>query len=183
MVLRFTAAFVFLLLFSLIVFRIIVRKEYSRKGKLTHVSFLSEILVFALHVHLICIYLPFRLPAMPENTTLRFLSIVLYVLGAIIVCSAIWGLGFARTMGQDSRNLKTDGIYGYSRNPQLLGYGMILLAVAFSHVSWYSLGWYALYLTIAYLMIWTEEEFLRVTHEKEYRLYCAGVPRWIKFSG
>ena len=90
------------------------------------------------------------------------------------------GLGYGRTMGQDKKILKTNGLYKYSRNPQLIGYGMILIAFALFYLSWFSLGWFIMYLVISYFMIKTEEEFLANKYGEEYQKYCNDVPRLIK---
>ncbi len=66
------------------------------------------------------------------------------------------------------------------RNPQLVGYGFILLGFALLFISWYTLGWFVQYLIISYLMIRSEEEFLSLRYGEEYDRYCSAVPRVIK---
>jgi protein-S-isoprenylcysteine O-methyltransferase Ste14 len=93
---------------------------------------------------------------------------------------AWFGLGTASSFGLDKRGLKTTGIYQYTRNPQLLGYGLILISFIILYPSWYSLGWFVQYLIISYFMIMSEEEFLRLRYGKNFEDYCNKVPRIIR---
>jgi protein-S-isoprenylcysteine O-methyltransferase Ste14 len=89
-------------------------------------------------------------------------------------------LGTRQSFGLDKNKLKTGGIYHFSRNPQIVGYGMILIAFAILYFSWYSIGWFILYLIISYFMIRTEEEFLGLKYGEVYEKYFNTVPRIIK---
>ncbi len=80
----------------------------------------------------------------------------------------------------DKDKLKTDGIYKYSRNPQLVGYGLMLTSFAIILFSWSTIIWIVLYVVTAYFMIKSEEEFLKNKYEEEYASYCEEVPRVIK---
>lgn len=183
MILRYLVSAFILILFSYITFRVIVKKDYSKKRRLTFISYSLELLIFALHANFMYLFLPVKwpnIPHFPENIILRIISIVFIIIGFIIVAISMFGLGYGRTMGQDKQLLKTKGLYKYSRNPQLIGYGMILVAFVLLYLSWFSLGWFIIYLIIAYFMIKTEEEFLTSNYVKEYQKYCDEVPRLIK---
>ncbi len=180
---RYLVAACILIVFSFIVFRVIVRNDYCKKRKLTFISYSLEVLVFALHANFIYLYIPAKwpnLPPFPENLLLRIISIVFILIGFLIVAVAMLGLGYRRTMGQDKKILKTNGLYKYSRNPQLVGYGMILIALVLFDLSLFSLGWFIMYLIISYFMIKTEEEFLTTNYGEEYLKYCNNVPRLIR---
>jgi protein-S-isoprenylcysteine O-methyltransferase Ste14 len=120
------------------------------------------------------------LPALPEDMTLKLIFLVLLFFGLTILIIAWFGLGTRRSFGQDKNKLSTTGIYKYSRNPQLVGYGIILLSFAMLFISWYSASWFLQYLIISYLMIRSEEEFLNLRYGEEYEEYCNAVPRVIK---
>ena len=183
MLLRYLVAASILILFSYITFRVIVRNDYSKKGRLTFVSYSFEVLIFALHANFMYLFLPVKwpnIPPIPENIILRIISIIFIIIGFLIVAVAMSGLGYGRTMGQDKKSLKTNGLYKYSRNPQLIGYGMILIAVVVLYLSWLSIGWLIIYVVISYFMIKTEEEFLTNNYGEEYQIYCNDVPRLIK---
>lgn len=183
MLLRYLIAAFILILFSFITFRVIVRNDYLKKGRLTLVSTSMEFLIFALHANFMYLFLPVRwpnIPSIPENVILRTISIVLIIIGFLIVAVGMSGLGYGRTMGHGKKILKTNGLYKYSRNPQLIGYGMILIAFVVLYLSWFSIGWFIIYLVIAYFMVKTEEEFLANNYAEEYQKYCNDVPRLIK---
>ncbi len=183
MLIKYLVCSVIFLLFSFLVFRVVVRNEYLKKSKLSPVSYSLELIVFVIHANLMYLFIPIKwpdLPSLPEDLTLKILFLVLLCLGLVILIIAWFGLGSKRSFGQDKNKLNTSGIYKYSRNPQLVGYGIILLGFALLFISWYTLGWFVQYLVISYLMIRSEEEFLNLRYGEEYDRYCSAVPRVIK---
>jgi protein-S-isoprenylcysteine O-methyltransferase Ste14 len=173
---------VILLLFSFLVFRIIVRKDYLNNLKLSPFSYLLELIIFVLHANFIYLFIPVKwpnLPSLPENILLKLMFIFFIFIGLLILLIAWFNLGTGTSFGQDKNNLKTTGIYRYSRNPQLIGYGIILLAYFIIIISWYSAGWFILYLIISWFMVQSEEEFLKKKYNIEYENYCQNVPRFI----
>jgi len=183
MLLRYLISAFILLLFSFITFRVIVKNDYSKKGKLTFVSYSLEVLIFALHANFMYLFLPVKwpnFPPFPENIVHIIISIAFFIIGFLIVAISMSGLGYGRTMGQNEKSLKTSGLYKYSRNPQLVGYGIILIALVSLYLSWFSIGWFIIYVVIAYFMVKTEEEFLTNNYGEEYQKYCDEVPRLIK---
>ena len=183
MLIKYLVCSAIFLLFSFLVFRIVVRKDYLKNSKLSPVSYSLEAIVFAVHANLIYLFIPVKwpdLPALPEDITLKLLFLAILCLGLVILIIAWFGLGTKRSFGQDKNKLKTSGIYKYSRNPQLVGYGIILLSFAILFISWYAVGWFVQYLIISYLMIISEEEFLNLSYGAEYENFCKAVPRIIK---
>ncbi len=170
------------LLFSFFVFRVVVKNDYGKKLKLSPLSYSLEFLVFALHANLMYLFIPASwpdLPSLPENLTLVFISAALVFLGLVILMIAWFRLGSGTSFGQDKDMLETGGLYEYSRNPQLLGYGIMLLGLVPLYLSWYSLAWFIQYLIVSYFMIRSEEEFLGSKYGEEYEIYCSSVPRII----
>ena len=183
MLTRYLVCSVILILFSYLVFRVVVRKDYLKKSKLSALSYILEFIVFAVHANLMYLFIPVKwpdLPSLPDNLTLKLFFLVMLILGLVILIIAWFGLGTGRSFGQDKNKLNTSGIYQYSRNPQLVGYGIVLLSFTLLFISWYSLGWFVQYLIISYLMIRSEEEFLNLRYGEEYEKYCSAVPRVIK---
>lgn len=76
-------------------------------------------------------------------------------------------------------NLKTDGLYRYSRNPMFLGIGLAQLGFFLCLPSVFSLiclaiGWYTLYgQTVA------EEKYLSQRFKDDYLTYTQAVRRWV----
>ena len=171
------------LLFSFLVFRVVVRRDYKNKLKLSTLSYLLETLVFVIYTNMAYLFLPVNwpgLPPLPENFTLKLLFWIVLSLGLVILLIAWFGLGTGRSFGQDKNKLNTAGIYRFSRNPQLVGFGLIILSFAILIISWYSVGWFLQYFIISCFMIQSEEEFLSAQYGEEYKKYCSNVPRIFK---
>ncbi len=182
---RFLLAILFILLFSFIVFRIIVRHDYLRKGRVSFISLLLEIAVFGLHANFLYFFTPEKWPALPslsENPLIYYISLLFILLGLAIVFISMASLGYFRTMGLKAKELKTNGIYRLTRNPQIIGYALFLMGFALSYPSLYSLLWLITYGIIAHLMVLTEEEFLQKIYGKEYQDYCNRVPRYFRIK-
>jgi len=180
-VVYFVAAF-FLLALAFVIFRIVVRRDYQRKGRLTWLSVLFEFLIFALHANFSYIYLPAQWPALPgwpENSLLKTIGLIMIVTGLVGVAIGMTRLGFGRVFGQEVGEIKQTGLYDLSRNPQIIAYGIVVLGWVVLWPSWYGLGWVALYGAIAHMMVITEEEHLREVGGEVYERYCERVPRYI----
>ena len=176
LLIRFLIFSVLLLIFSYFVFRIIVRHDYSNKQKLSPLSYLLETLVFALHANFAYIFLPVGwpgLPKLPDNHTILFFSILLITFGFFILLIAWFNLGTKESFGQDKNSLRITGLYKYSRNPQLVGFGFFLLGFVIMYISWYSIAWF---------MVLSEEEFLSQKYEQVYKDYCKTVPRIFRYK-
>jgi len=183
MIFRYLLVSAIFILFSFIVFRVVVRKDYHNKNKLSPLSYLLELLVFAVHANLMYIFLPVKwpnLPSFPDSLYLNILAIIVFCFGFLILLIAWFRSGTGTSFGLDKNRLNTVGIYRYSRNPQLVGYGILLLSFLIIYFSWYSLVWFLQYLIISYFMIKSEEEFLSRRYGEEYERYCNSVPRIIK---
>jgi len=182
---RFLLAILFLLLFSFIVFRIIVRHDYLRKGKISFFSLLLEIAIFGLHANSIYFFIPEKwpdLPSLSKNPLIYYISLFFILSGLVIVLISMASLGYYRTMGLKVKGLKTDGLYRFTRNPQIIGYALFLMGFALSYPSLHSLLWLITYGIIAHLMVLTEEEFLQKIYGKKYQDYCEQVPRYFRIK-
>ena len=180
MVIKYIILTILLLLFSFYVFRVIVRKDYLKNFKLSPISYVLEFIVFASHANFMYLFLPVKwpnMPHLPESLFILSISGIIVIVGLLILIIAWFGLGTSRSFGQDKNKLKTVGIYKYSRNPQLVGYGLVVLSFTIMYLSWFSIGWFILYLIISYFMILSEEEFLKKKYRNEYLGYCKSVSR------
>jgi len=121
-----------------------------------------------------------EMPPLPGYKIIVFCSVVTIVVGLIIVLFAFLNLGYRPSLGMDKNKLKINGIYQYSRNPQLVGYSMVIFGFFILYSSWYSLGWFFIYLIVSYFMVKSEEEFLNLKYREEYNEYCKTVPRAIR---
>ena len=92
----------------------------------------------------------------------------------------VFKLGTKPSMGADKNRLQTGGLYRYSRNPQMLGYGLMITSFLVAYFSYLVLIWFLLFIIAAFFMIKSEEEFLYQKYKEEYRDYCKQVSRIIK---
>jgi protein-S-isoprenylcysteine O-methyltransferase Ste14 len=174
-----------LIAFSHFVFRAVVRKSYARIHKLSLFTTLLQSLLFALHANLSYTFLPTTWPTLPPLPSSVFHSTVGMSILGIGLITTIWtmsGLGFRKTIGQRAGGLHSSGIYRYSRNPQLICYGLALIGVAALWPSFYGLSWLLIYAVIVHMMVRTEEEHLKDIFGSEYEQYCEEVPRYVAFS-
>ena len=170
------------LLASFLVFKVLVRRDYQRKRKLSWYSVGLEILVFATHANLPYLYLPVPwpdLPPFPENRIVGWIALGIMSLGAVLTLGFMGYLGIKTSIGQGSSAVQQSGPYRWSRNPQIVTYSLVILGFVLLYPSLESTGWAILYGIIAHMMVITEEEFLRDSFGIDYQTYCERVPRYI----
>ena len=180
MLIRSILTAIFLILFGHVLFNVMARRDYRNRGKLSALTSTLEFVIFALHANSMYMFLPTKwpnLPALSKDPAIYIISLALIIIGLAIVLGAMIPLGYNRTMGLKSRDLMTRGFYRYTRNPQLIGYYLILIGVAVSYPSLYSLGWLVVFGIITHFMITAEEEYLHKIYGEKYKDYCGKVPR------
>lgn len=182
-------SFAALVLFAaFIVFRRIVRRDYLVKGRLTWLSSLLQVLVFAAWMCIPYLYNP---PEWPWFWNLVgtlgswhiFMGFFLIVLGFVVAFGTMFWFGMRRAFGIQTQGLVQIGPYHYSRNPQILGGYLLVIGVLLQWPSLYSIGWTILYAMIGHMMIVTEEEYLKKEYGEAYDRYCEVVPRYVRFGG
>jgi protein-S-isoprenylcysteine O-methyltransferase Ste14 len=184
MIIKIITATFLLLAIGYFIFRVVVRNNYLKRKKLSTLSSILEFVFFALHANAMYFYLPVKWPELPplaNNSVLFSLSIIAIIIGLVIVLLAIVPLGYKRAMGSESKALKTNGLYNFSRNPQLVGYGLVLIGFCLSYFAVLSIIWLIIYLIVARWMVQSEEEYLLNKYGTEYKKYCEKVPRYIGF--
>jgi protein-S-isoprenylcysteine O-methyltransferase Ste14 len=169
-----------------LVFRIFVRRDYQRKGRLTLLSSFLELLIWALYMGFPYIYNPpewasFWSRDVPVDTPLRVIGVICILLGLASAFGTMFWFGLRRAFGLEVNALKQTGPYRVSRNPQIVGGSLLVIGSAVLWPSWYALGWAVLYAVVAHMMVFTEEEHLRAVFGQEYELYCERVPRYLGF--
>lgn len=178
-----SAAFA-LLVGAYVTFRVIVRRDYLHRGRLTPFSMLLELLICGLYFNFPYTYAwsdwP-ALPALPDNTVLRVTGLIPVTVGLAVGVAGMVSLGLRRLFGMEASALKESGLYGISRNPQIVAFALVVIGCAVLWPSWYALGWVALYGLVFHMMVLTEEEYLRKLHGEAYARYCERVPRYVGF--
>jgi len=180
MILKYLIFSAFFLLFAYFVFRIAVRRDYKYYMKLSPISYILETFVFGIHANSIYLILPTQwpnLPQLPDSQVVRIVSAIIFLIGIVILFVAWFGLGTKTSLGIDKNRLITSGLYKFSRNPQLVAYGLVLVSFTIMFFSWLTIIWVLLYLIASYFMVKSEEEFLEQKYGQEYKKYYNSVPR------
>ena len=170
-----------LIVVALVVFRIFVRRDYERKGRLTRFSGFLQLLLFSLHVLSSYVYLDPRLSHIRTDSPLFVPAIACMVAGLVLLALAMGGLGISVAMGLRVTGLRKSGLYRYTRNPQIVTGSLFYVGCAMLWPSWTGFIWLGLLWIILHIMVLTEEEHLRRTFGEEYECYCAETPRYLGF--
>ena len=166
-----------------LVFRVIVRRDYLRKGRLTPLSSALELLVCVLYAGFSALYLPRSWPQVHVGAVGALLGWTLLGLGFGIGLGAMFVFGVGRAFGLVTDELKQSGPYRFSRNPQLVCFGAAMAGAAILWPSWYALGWLLLFGPVFHPMVLSEEEYLQVQFGDVYRDYCRQAPRYLPIPG
>ncbi len=151
------------------------RWEYRKRGKLTLAGSLllcAMLLVPNLILHYTATY---ELPATPID----YVGVAIGTIG-LIICAA--GIGAFRSIGKvfclATPRLTQSGVYGWSRNPQYVGWVLFLLGFALNEWSLWSLLAVVLVALSLHLLVLIEEEHLRLRLGREYADFCEKTPRY-----
>ena len=176
---------VFLLLgAAYIVFRVIVRREYCLRGKLTWFISTLQLLIFAGLMGFPYLFNPpewavFWSFAGPTSLQQQIVGLVIIILGFVVAFGTMGWFGLRWAFGFETQRLIINGPYRLTRNPQILGGYLLVIGVTVQWFSWYSVAWIAMYGLIGHWMILTEEEHLQRTLGESYKNYCKRVPRYL----
>jgi protein-S-isoprenylcysteine O-methyltransferase Ste14 len=171
---------------SYVIFRLLVRRDYQRRKRLTPFTSLLQLLVWVLFFFFPTIYYPadwakFWLRDGPLEPVLKSFGLAALAAGfALIFLTMIW-FGLRRAFGLQVKGLVESGPYRFSRNPQIVGGYFLVVSMLLLYPSWYALGWVILYGFISHMMILTEEEHLAATFGRPYQRYCQRVARYLPF--
>ena len=173
-----------LLVFAYFVFMRIGRGDYLKKGRLTWFSSFLQLLVFLGVLLFPYLYNPpmwayFWDLSRASSYLLAVAGLILIVLGFIVALGSMAWFGLGRVFGLKVDVLAYSGPYRISRNPQILGFYLLVIGVALQNPSWYAAGWVVLCGIICHWMILSEEEFLRAKFGAQYESYCARTPRYL----
>ena len=168
-----------------IVFRVFVRRDYQRKGRLSFLSSSLELLIFTL---VFCYPLLYSSPgwgwfwstSAPVGTAAWLTGMLVILVGFGLAFGTMIWFGIRRAFGQRVNKLVHSGPYRFSRNPQVIGGYLLVIGSSIIWQSWYNLLWIGLYAVVTHLMIITEEEHLHQVYGSEYASFCQDVPRYLR---
>ncbi len=171
-----------LFLAAYLVFRVKVRQDYLNQGSLSIIATTLEFVIFGFHANLPYLYLSVpwpQLPALPNSLVLQILGLSIGIIGLLTTLIIMAHLGFGTTIGQKPDEVRQTGPYRWSRNPQLLSFGAMILGLGVLYPSIQTAAWVLLYAAIAHMMVLTEEEHLKNQFGDKYLEYCSHVPRYL----
>ena len=112
---------------------------------------------------------------------MRVLALALWGIGLLLSAISMIHLGSSTRLGLPATPtaFKTNGIYGFSRNPMYLGFDLLTLGaiVYHLHIAIAILGIYSI--MIYHFIILSEEKFLRSCFGAEYQSYLKSVRRYL----
>jgi protein-S-isoprenylcysteine O-methyltransferase Ste14 len=167
-----------LLVVGFLVFRK-VRHDYRQHGQLTRISVALELIIFFLHGAGSYLFLDAVIAHIDVTAPSFWAAVVLLVVGLVGVITAMSRLTWTKSVGREVTSLRTTGLYQYTRNPQILAYGLIVLGYALLWPSWSGILWVVIYGAIGHMMVLTEEEHLKEVYGVAYEDYCRSVPRYL----
>lgn len=168
-----------LIAYALIVFRVVIRRDYLRRGRLTWFSSVLEFMVFFLFGCFTWLDLPPGWPPQAVSPILLPVAWLCIAIGLAAMFILIFWFGWLRAMGRKVDELIQSGPYRVSRNPQIVACFIAVYGYALLWPSWHTLGWVILFSGLAQMMVMTEEEHLRNIFGVKYDQYCARVPRYL----
>ncbi len=159
-----------------------VRRDYARRGRLSRPVAAEAYTLYLGHAALTAVAARRGAGPLPlRRRAARLLGGACALAGARLYGMAARELGsFTRTSGLQADTLVTAGIYRRSRNPQNLGWGLLLTGAALAGRSGVALGLAGLYwLGVHGYLVAVEEPYLRRRFGERYRRYLARTPRYL----
>jgi len=175
----FISAFL-LLLVGFVTFRVLVRRDYRERGRLSPLSVFLEYAVFFAWGTFTWFDWSAATSITEVGPVVRLIAWILIIVGVGVTLIAMARLGIRRLHGLDSEALEGSGLYSLTRNPQIVASGLAVVGYAMYWPSWHTAGWVVLYLVICHMMVLTEEEHLRRVFGEQYKEYCERVPRYLR---
>lgn len=162
-----------------VILRLIVRRDYRRRGRLTPFSSASEWLLALIWVAFSYYYLPADWPAIHVSLTLQVAGWLLIALGVLATLYSMAWLGIRRAHGLQNDILMQTGPYRQTRNPQIVGFTVAMVGFVMIWPSWHMVVSLLLLALFVHLMVLTEEEHLLTRFGDAYRRYCQQVARYL----
>lgn len=107
---------------AFLVFRVVVRRDYRKHGRLRPLSSFLELLIFCLWAAFAYVYRPGDWPTTHVGPILGGVGWALFAGGMVIAFAVMAAFGLSRAFGLESNELKQTGAYGLSRNPQTVAF-------------------------------------------------------------
>jgi protein-S-isoprenylcysteine O-methyltransferase Ste14 len=126
-------------------------------------------------------FIGFRALPILSPMSLFYPGCAILIAGIIVSAISLLDLGDSTTLGIPAKEtrLKTAGIYGFSRNPMYVGFGLITTASALLTMNAAVIAMAIFSISIYHKIILGEEEFLKKRFGREYSDYYGKVRRYL----
>lgn len=115
------------------------------------------------------------------SKSIRIGGVLISALGMAFSLSALFELGWMESSGREGE-LRTDGIYKYTRNPQSVGFVTFIVGTILA-VNSRKLAVHGLLTALVYILFpFAEEPWLDEHYGEEYEEYCDQTPRFISWK-
>jgi protein-S-isoprenylcysteine O-methyltransferase Ste14 len=116
-----------------------------------------------------------------DSTITKSIGIFFYVLGFVVMITAIIELGQSLAVGMPERSteLRTGGLYAFSRNPIYLGAFILCAGSCLFSIHMINIFFFVLALLIHFRIVIREEAFLEQRFGEKWIAYRNRVPRYI----
>lgn len=157
------------------------RREYREAAQLSLSTAIGVWLLYGLHAAVTLVIALGARWELPLDLRWTFpLGLGITLLGAVLFVGGVVAFRSLRRMsGRDTTKLVTSGIHRWSRNPQMVGWGLLLSGISMAGGSGLALLWSVLYWLSFRVYLPIEEAFLRERFGEAYARYCATTPRYL----
>ena len=159
-----------------------IKTTYEAKGTFSDKLLYSWYAMWAFHHIPVVLASWFAVWLIPVDRTLAQIGgLVLFVVGLVLLpLGMIEFRSLRRSPGQDISKLTTTGIYRWSRNPQFVGWSLMLLGVSIAGRSAFALALTFVFMVVLHLYtVRLAEPYLENVYGDEYRRYLSNAPRYI----
>ncbi len=159
------------------------RRDYETRGQLSTKASTAGWILYLTHL------LTTVVTALRSTKALPLHRKPSMVLGGVLVLFGVWFFAaavrkfrsFEQMSGTETGDLVKSGPYRYSRNLQIVGWGLALLGASIAGRSTKALLFTTAFFVVHRLYFISEEQHLERTFGEEYRRYCSQAPRFLGF--